>query len=452
MSFQIGGGITFGGGISITIEGGAPSSPTTTWVTAAGSLGNLAPSTAITPIQLQATTTSGTVVFTITSGSLPSGLSMNSSGLITGTTGTTTATSTFTVSAVSNAGGSPVTRTFSLTVETMVSTFIKASYQDITVGWSSGITAQGFQNSNMIIFAFADFNTNQYNPTYLSDMEYATSANPTATYLLSVGGALNDPTTINATNANAIVANVHNQITQYNAQFAASGNANTANATISGVDLDLEGGITSSVISTLVNGFKGHGYKVSIAPQIYLTTGTDITMTNPTNLALSSAGSDNAFAPAIQSGNVDYIFTQTYNSGGFTIGNVAESSVNFFINSAKALNYAVNNPSAGVNIPSTTKIIIGEPSNAGAAFNQNSIFDATYGNSGPNPYNQGSTLTSLNSLVTTLRGDSTNYGHISGVGQWSLNNDYNPSGYGDAYANVGGFSTTVFGPSAPASQ
>ena len=82
------------------------------WSTAAGSLGNWAGSN----IQLSATDDeSNTITYSVTSGSLPTGLSLSSAGLISGTSTATPATYTFTVSA-SDGSNTAVTRSFSITV------------------------------------------------------------------------------------------------------------------------------------------------------------------------------------------------------------------------------------------------------------------------------------------------------------------------------------------------
>jgi hypothetical protein len=85
------------------------------WSTTAGSLGNYTGSS----IQLAATDDeSSTITYSVTSGSLPTGLSLSSAGLISGTA-TTEGTYTFTVSA-SDGVNTAVTRSFSLVVPVSV--------------------------------------------------------------------------------------------------------------------------------------------------------------------------------------------------------------------------------------------------------------------------------------------------------------------------------------------
>ena len=80
------------------------------WSTTSGSLGTYTGSS----IQLSATDDeSNTITYTVTSGSLPSGLSLSSAGLISGTSTASAGTYTFTVSA-SDGSNTAVTRSFSI--------------------------------------------------------------------------------------------------------------------------------------------------------------------------------------------------------------------------------------------------------------------------------------------------------------------------------------------------
>ena len=86
------------------------------WATSSGSLGTWDGSS----IQLSATDDeSNTITYSVTSGSLPTGLSLSSSGLISGTATGNPETSTFTVSA-SDGINTAVTRSFSITTPTIV--------------------------------------------------------------------------------------------------------------------------------------------------------------------------------------------------------------------------------------------------------------------------------------------------------------------------------------------
>jgi len=83
------------------------------WSTSSGSLGTYSSSVSI---QLAATDDeSNTITYSVTSGSLPTGLSLSSSGLISGTITASPATYTFTVSA-SDGSNTAVTRSFSIIV------------------------------------------------------------------------------------------------------------------------------------------------------------------------------------------------------------------------------------------------------------------------------------------------------------------------------------------------
>jgi hypothetical protein len=87
------------------------------WTTAAGSLGTLKEGVAITPINLVASEGSDTIDYSITSGTLPTGLTISTSGSITGTPSGVTADTTynFTVTATDDEGQATA-RAFSLTV------------------------------------------------------------------------------------------------------------------------------------------------------------------------------------------------------------------------------------------------------------------------------------------------------------------------------------------------
>ena len=86
------------------------------WSTASGSLGNYTGSS----IQLAATDDeSNTITYSLSSGSLPTGLSLSSTGLISGTANATAGTYTFTVSA-SDGVNTAVTRSFSIIIPTSV--------------------------------------------------------------------------------------------------------------------------------------------------------------------------------------------------------------------------------------------------------------------------------------------------------------------------------------------
>lgn len=338
----------------------------------------------------------------------------------------------------SNYPNSPVVATISVSVSNFNT--VKASYLQLDAAGSlSAITASGYASSNIIIFAFANLSSSAVNPSYLSAMQTAINYESSGTInLLSIGGQYATPSVINTATASNIINIVSNEITAYNAQLT--------NGRITGVDLDLENSIDAATITALAQGFKAKGLLVSTAPQVYSTggSGSNVVPTSPTNLALTSGGANNQYAAAIAAGDVDYIMVQTYNTGGWTVGGYAENQVQFFESVAQALNYTVeSNCTGAVNlcIPSGTKIVIGEVSNGGASGTLNNIYAST----GSTSYNQSNILSQLSSQITAMESDTTNYGNIYGVMQWSLNNDYLPSGWNDNYATAGGFSSTIFG-------
>lgn len=117
------------------------------WSTTAGSLGTYTGSS----IQLAATDDeSNTITYSVTSGSLPTGLSLSSSGLISGTSTANPATYTFTVSA-SDGSNTAVTRSFSIVIPIAVtggSIAISGDYRVHTFT-SSGVFATNLSSLNV---------------------------------------------------------------------------------------------------------------------------------------------------------------------------------------------------------------------------------------------------------------------------------------------------------------
>lgn len=319
--------------------------------------------------------------------------------------------------------------------------YVQTSYlQTGATGSLSTISPSGYYATNMMIFAFANINSSTISSSDLSAMQTAMNNEAPGTInLLSIGGQTASPSTINSSTVPTIVSNIVNQINTAN-------NGQLSTGKINGVDLDLEQGIDTATISALAQNFQAQGYLVSIAPQVYLTSGSSVDPTNPSNFAFTSGGPNNQYAPAIQGGYVDYIQAQTYNTGGWTINGYDEGQVQFFQSIAQTLNTTVQSscavPNYQVCIPQTTQVMIGEPSNAGGSGTLNNIFGST----GSTSYNQSNILNTLLSEWATVQ---TSYPNISGIMQWSLNNDYDPSAFGDTYATPGLFSTDVFGASPP---
>jgi len=337
--------------------------------------------------------------------------------------------------------GSPVVGIANVNVS--AGSMIKASYVDISASGSlAQISPSGYKAANVVIFGFADTTTSSINSSYLSAMQTAMNSESTGTVnLLSIGGGTGDATTMS--DPATVVSNIYAQITEYNSKLT--------NGKIDGVDLDLEGEFTATQITNLASGFKAKGLVVSVAPQIYLSSGTSVDSSNPANLVLTSGSpysTQSNYTPAIAGGYVDYIFVQTYNTPGWTIDGYAESQVEFFKAAAKALNNSTKSDcsayassTTSLCIPDGDNLVIGTVANAGAAYNTANIFNATIGSS----YNQSSILSQLKTSIDEMIADPVNYPYFDGVMMWSLNTDYAPSLYSDTSATTGAFSTTIYG-------
>ncbi len=321
-------------------------------------------------------------------------------------------------------------------------TMLKASYFQLDApGSIPFVTESGIKASNIIIFGFADPETSSINQEHLKIMQDVINKGaPNTKNFLSLGGE----TVTSIPDSNTVINNIDLQIEAYNAQLR--------NGQIHGVDLDLENGIDSKTITDLAKGFKNAGHLISIAPQVYASggQGDSIDINNPINLVLTSGhdlAQKNTYGDAVTSGYVDYIMLQTYNTGGFTIGGYEENEIGFF----KAVAEAMNNAAASqyLDIPATTKILIGQLSNRGAG-GQYTIFNPTAEFPFPDrDYNQADILNELAADIEIMQADNTNFGKIAGVMVWSLNNDYMPQGWNDTYATAGAFSTIIFGAEAP---
>ena len=117
--------------------------PTITWVTAAGNIGNIYTGTTYAnAATVVANVSAGTVSYAVTSGALPSGLTLGSAnGVISGTTSNVVATSTFTVTANTTASGTGVARSFSLTTSPPG---VSTSYLIVGGGGSGGFYNSGY--------------------------------------------------------------------------------------------------------------------------------------------------------------------------------------------------------------------------------------------------------------------------------------------------------------------
>ncbi len=345
--------------------------------------------------------------------------------------------------------GSPVVASLSISVKNH--SMVKAAYVDMSAPTSlAQIQSAGYKAANVIIFGFADTTTSATNATYLAAIKTAMASESSGTInLLSIGGATGQASAM--TDTTKVVSNISTQIESYN--------ANLSTGKIDGVDLDLEGGFSATQIKELAAGFKQKGYVVGIAPQVYANSWNGaVSSSNPTNLVLTSGSPNslqNNYQPAITSGNVDYIFVQTYNSGGWTIDGYYESDVRFFKATAAALNNSVKSDcsaytesSSSICIPDTTYVTVGTVANAGSAYSTANIFNAYCTSSSScasGSYNQSTILTELKTNIDSMIGDTTNYKYFDGVMMWSLNTDYMPTGYYDYAATAGAFSSTIYG-------
>jgi chitinase len=321
------------------------------------------------------------------------------------------------------------------------SDMLKASYLQMdAVGSLNYIPAPAYASSNVMIFAFADIHSSSINQNYLTAMQNAIQNQSVGTVnFLSIGGQYVGKDTINKNNITSVVNNISAQINAYNIVLK--------NGKIHGVDLDLENEIDSDVITALAKAFKTEkNLMVSIAPQVINLDHNNVDPLYPINLGLTSGGHNNQYGEAISAGYVDYIMAQTYNTGGWTVGGYEESQVEFFTQIAKALNNSVKekcpSPSDVLCIPSNVKITVGLPSNAGASGTVNNI----YGSNGTTNYSQDQILLKLSDNLSEIL---SNNPHIAGVMQWSLNNDYLPTGWGDNFATAGAFTTKIFHASSP---
>ncbi len=301
---------------------------------------------------------------------------------------------------------------------------IKAAYVDTTApGGYDAITTKAFASASMVIFGFANINSSTMTPALIAQLQKAMNAETAGTVnLLSIGGEYATPDTINAASMQTIANNVIAQINTFN----------KLNPTqqIAGVDLDLEMGIDANTISGLANLFKQAGLKVGAAPQVYLSSGTNIDSTNPVaNMVLTSGGGgiekhpewdrskENVYQTALNSGNVDYLFVQTYNTSGFTIDGVGEQNIHFFKNTAKGLNNTVKSQCAGTKlcIPATTNIVVGTVANRYAGW-------FTPFDNNQSAADQLATLKMLKADIDSMTGDA-NYSNFAGTMVWSLNMD-----------------------------
>lgn len=336
------------------------------------------------------------------------------------------------------------------TNNTSTPNMVRASYIDTSAtGAVATVTTAGYNASNIIIFGFASTNSSTVASSMLTTVTTAVAAESAGTLnFISIGGEA--ATVASVSDTATLITNVDAQIKSINTSVGSTA--------ITGVDLDLENGVAESTITALAKGFHDLGYKVSVAPQVYLSSGTDVSATSPTNLVLTSGyplSNSSTYNPAIANGYVDYIFAQTYNTSGWTVttssGSYSENQEGFYKAVSQALNNTVQNSCSSYTssttttcIPSSTKLIVGTVANAGAASNSANIFGVAAGTS----YSQSTILTQLRTDIDAMLSDTTNYKYFAGTMVWSLTNDYDPTDYNDSSATAGAFSQTIFGAAA----
>lgn len=325
---------------------------------------------------------------------------------------------------------------------------------------STTMPAEGLASCNIVVLAFAGTDPNSFPPAYTStpprnpmnfyeECRYIGSLVPKdAQIFYSVGGANMTSASININTVDAIVNNVVRQAKALSDYFPQG---------ITGIDLDMEGGwpnpvlaIDANTIAGLIDGFKGHGYKVSLAPQIVSTNGEDINSSNPCiNLGLASGGAAHQYNDAIRLANnqPDYLFVQCYNTGKFTIDGKDETSIDIFTSAYTALNNLIstkyNEKTAPMSIIKAQKaeIAIGFPANGGSG-NVDTIYQPTLMFGAPTTdYHQLNVLGDLKAKIDSEKWDN----NVKGIMVWSLNNDYMPKWFQDNYAVTGGFCQNIFG-------
>jgi hypothetical protein len=124
------------------------------WQYSSGSLGTFSEGVAITPVSALATDPENTsLTFSILSGSLPSGISLNSStGVISGTPGPVSSNTTYTFTVSVTDGINAVSRSFSMLINSIVSWTTPAGnigtiYSDITSAFSYTLSANALANT-----------------------------------------------------------------------------------------------------------------------------------------------------------------------------------------------------------------------------------------------------------------------------------------------------------------
>lgn len=312
---------------------------------------------------------------------------------------------------------------------------------------------------NVIVFAFAPMDA-RYDadgnlvgnfdvPTDVSDhiidqiiyvMNYSSS---NTTFLYSVGGANQFPSGFKG-NEDKIVSNVLSQINYINKKTEDYGQ-------ITGVDLDLEGGMDASTIQCLTSNFKsckinGNLALVSWAPQPVGTGNKQdssgnikVSSSDPSNFGMSSGGFNDQYGEALKEVAPDYIFIQCYNTLGFTVDGYSEADPKFFTAMVNLLNAKFAN--------TKIQIAIGLPANRGAGAYSGTIFQPSRADNHTwltEKYDQQGGLDQIKAQLGIITNSNK---PVKGVMTWSLNNDSRPQFYQDYWAKPGAFCQTIFGAS-----
>jgi len=236
-------------------------------------------------------------------------------------------------------------------------TLSKASYIQLgATGSLTQITTSGVASLDVVLFAFGDITTESIDSSYLTWMQtFMDYGAADAVCFLSIGGEYVTPEAIaTAGGASQVVSNIVAQVNAYNSGLTTG--------SIEGVDLDLENGVSAATIEALAAGFKSAGLLVSIAPQVFVSSGATVEVSNPTNLVLTSGHpltNTNTYGLAIANGYVDYIMVQAYNSGWITVNGYYANKVQFI----KGIASALNNARTILSIPDDTKIFVGTVAN-----------------------------------------------------------------------------------------
>lgn len=263
-----------------------------------------------------------------------------------------------------------------------------AGYLDITATGSAlkvNMSQAVKDGYNMVIFGFAKVNgttVSSYNDsakTITKEKQDQARAAGMKT-LISFGGQINtfEPGTLNTNQVQELAQNMVNFVKENG---------------FDGIDFDLEVEINPIMLRDLLQDIK------NIDPNIILSAAPQIN-----NGRFVTHGTDEGYRDAIALGLFNYLFLQEYNTS-------PQNEVSFISSSYQTLKQQV---------PSTTKLVIGEPTAAVAAGTM-SIYHPTADKTLTTPEATASMLPELKQINQDAQ-----YGGVMG---WSLNVDYSPTDY-----------------------